>query len=124
MNLEHAALFRILTDFFGSERVIYNMSVASVCSSNSKSIMPLHSRTPCLFTIVDGDDNPKLVIDTLGTDPSIVDVERIETTKVLRDILEEAGIYFVLITPSELQDLLDPLEDLDICKYLSFHIET
>ena len=71
MSIEEAQLFRMLSGLFGRERVVWNMSVRSVCSGVTSGQVDIATvqgdawfdLSGCLFTVVDDDDTPKMVVE-------------------------------------------------------------
>ena len=98
LTLEQAQLFRMLTGFFGQDRIILNMSVLAVCGGELPAPVYPSDEQPrslpadlgawakgnrCLFTVIDSDDSPKMVLDFEALDSSAgghgtVDPEKIE----------------------------------------------
>ena len=126
-SLEEAQLYRLLAGFFGRARIVPNMSVLAVCGGELPPGIPVQeaARLPanlgvwakenrCLFTIVDDDDTPKLVIDFEGLERSGIDAERVEYQRVARPLLSAAGVRFFTITGDEFAELLKPSGRLDL----------
>ena len=67
-----------------------------------------------LVKLVDADDSPKLVLDFEALNDGTVDPEKIEYHRVLRPVLDAAGIRFLTITNDEFSELLRPAGNLDL----------
>jgi hypothetical protein len=112
MSLGEAQLFRMLRSFFGEERVLWNISVRTVCAGSAgdeegefEDNVHLGS---CLFTIVDDADIPKMVIELAPDFTSVVDTYLLERQEVLPKLLSSHGIKYVVFSKEEFRDILDP----------------
>lgn len=112
MSLGEAQLFRMLRSFFGEERVLWNMSVRTVCAGGTGDDgAALESNVhlgACLFTIVDDADIPKMVIELAPDFTSVVDTYLLERQEVLPKLLRAHGIKYVVFSKEEFRDILDP----------------
>jgi len=126
MSLEEAQLFRILGGFFGRDRVVWNMSVRAVCGGSfpealgeaDEDIARWANIAGCLFTIVDADDAPKMVVE-LSTDLSrCIDVQQLDRQQRLPKLLDLCGVRYVLVSSSEFKEILDPNSPLDLVSLL------
>ena len=131
MSLPEAQLFRLLTSIFGEEKVIYNMRVISVCGGEIPQEcivgdpMLLHwsQSNRCLFTLLNGEDQPRLVIEFFsGYEASIVAVEA-EHQRYLRPLFTKLGIHYVTISDEEFSDILDPNSGYDFFALLRDKVE-
>jgi hypothetical protein len=132
MDLNQATLFQLLTGFFGRDRVIYNMSALAACNGE----IPINFTTagsevaesgfqvkqwakeqPCLFTIVDENDDPKMVVEISDEDNPI------DENGLLRDLLESAGVLFFIISPTEIKALADSNGDNNLCSWLTLKLD-
>jgi hypothetical protein len=135
LSLREAQLFRMLTQFFGHDRVVLKMSVLAVCGGELPRTLPealieelprgklvdlasWAKRTRCLFTIVDQDDSPRLVVDFFSGFEDSVDAQEEENQRMLGPLLSKCQIPYVTISDSEFGDLLDPTSSLDFCTLL------
>ena len=116
LTLSEAQLFRMLTGFFGPERVVFGMSVLTVCSGALPSgANRLHRdierwvrSNRCLFTVVGFEDEPRMVVEFFaGFEDSIDPVEE-EHQRILEPLLRAAGIQYVTISKDEFGYLTDP----------------
>ena len=126
MSLEEAQLFRVLGGLFGRDRVIWNMSVRAVCGGE----LPEVTQDPqegaaswediagCLFTIVDHDDIPKMVVEFAVDLKGTIDLKLLERQTLLPKLLESQGIRYIVVTASEFNELLDPQSSLDLVSLL------
>jgi hypothetical protein len=126
MSLEEAQLFRVLGAFFGRDRVIWNMSVRTVCGGvlppemvqDGQGVASWVTAAGCLFTIVDEDDVPKMVVEFAVDHSESIDLELLERQHQLPKLLESCGIRYVVVTDSEFQEILDPQSSLDLVSLL------
>ena len=126
LSLSEAKLFRILGAFFGKERVVPRMSVMAVCGGelppavNALGIDAVKwaRSNNCLFTIIDHDDNPRMVMEFFSGYQSGIDVTELEHQRYLGPILKAVGIPYVTITNNEFEEILDPQGNLDFVSLL------
>lgn len=124
--MAEAQLFRLLSGLFGGERVVPHMRVISVCGGALPSAAldgageraTWAEQNRCLFTIVDGDDNPCLVVEFFAGFSEFIDPTEEEHQRFLRPILAAQGIPYVTISPSEFAEILDPGSGLDLVAFL------
>jgi hypothetical protein len=120
MNLQEAQLFRLLGEFFGPERVVWSMSVTTVCGdalaqfAAEATVKDWISRGKCLFTIVDDDDSPRMVVEFGAFDGSSLDLQRFDRQRFLPTVLAAAGIKYVVLTDQEFAELTNPGSSLDL----------
>lgn len=127
ISVDHneAILFRLLADFFGKDRVIPQMSVRAVCGGSlpenlsedlsdeivgtcRESLSQWGKSSKCLFTIVDGHDDPKMVVELAEVGAEIVDVQRVLRRRFNKAVVAAAGVNYVLITRDELFEIAHP----------------
>lgn len=126
MSLEEAQLFRMLSGLFGRDRVVWNMSVRSVCNGVSPGggdIVPTQTESwlelsGCLFTVVDGEDTPKMVVEFAPDFSRYIEVTRMERHQRLPVLLEGYGIRYISISSAEFRDMTDPESSLDLVSFL------
>jgi hypothetical protein len=126
MSLEEAQLFRILGSFFGRDRVVWNMSVRAVCGGglsegagySSEDLSKWSDVAGCLFTIVDGEDNPKMVVEFAVDLRGVIDLKLLERQTQLPSVLHALGIKYIAVTPSEFEDLLKPDSSINLMSLL------
>lgn len=127
LSNQEAILFRILSDFFGKDQVIPNMSVSAVCGDKlpadyrpkaSFDIKVWSKKNKCLFTILDKLDNPCLVIEFFSGYSKSVDLTEVEHQTYMPDILQSAGILYITMTDSEFSEIIDPAAHLDFVAFL------
>lgn len=131
LSLCEAQLFRILTAFFGRENVVIGMSVKCVCGgelpearieSNVDLARWAESNT-CLFTIVDGQDTPRLVMEFCGDFTDGIEFRQVEHQHLLKPILQAKGLPYVTINDDEFNALTSPTEPLDFYLLLKEKVE-
>jgi hypothetical protein len=126
MSLEEAQLFRVLGTFFGRDRVVWNMSVRAVCGGSlppeivqgGDGVARWIGAAGCLFTIVDEDDVPKMVVEFAVDYDQSIDLDLLERQHQLPKLLESCGIRYVVVTNAEFQEILDPQSSLDLVSLL------
>ena len=136
LNLTETQLYRLLTSVFGRECVIPRMRVIAICGGelpdslraselarelNLSSWARAHRG---LFTIVDADDSPRLVVEFFSSTTAIIDVDELEHHRRMQPILAAAGIRYITISENELAELLDPRGTLDVCTFLTAKVDS
>jgi hypothetical protein len=126
MSLNEAQLFRLLVGFFGKDRVLFSMSVRAVCGGDL-SCLP-HAldeetrgwaeRNRCLFTVVNEEDDPKMVVEFEPDFSSYIEVEQLERKSRLPALLKANGIQYLTITGREMGEILDPNGGIDLVDVL------
>jgi hypothetical protein len=129
MSLKDAQLFKLLGGFFGRDRVVWNMSVRAVCGGQYPKVDGPGSEPPtkwgwaeaagCLFTIVDSDDTPKMVVEfAIDSSSNCIDLTLLERQESLPKLLELCGVRYISISDGEFQEILDPSSSLDLTALL------
>lgn len=138
IHLEHqeAVLFRLLTGFFGEDQVIPKMSLLAACGGTlpvSEALLANQLKVDdvigwaraqkCLFTVVDKDDQPKLVFDFFSGFQSAFEVKDVTGEQYLKPILFAAGVQYITISAEEFAEILDPTVTLDFYHWLKDKVE-
>jgi len=126
LSLEEAQLYRVLVSLFGKEQVLPNIGVKTVCGGEIPKEFPHLCkefeawivRDKCLFTIVDKDDAPKLVVEFFSGFEHAIIAKEAEHQRFLKPLLDHIGVHYVTISPLEFEELLDPSSSLDIVALL------
>jgi|GEM_PF-756077 len=125
MNIQEAQLFRMLGGLFGTDNVVWNMSVRTVCggaypnTDESAELVAAWAETfPCLFTIVDSNDLPKMVVEFAPDFSRVVDVQQMTRHQKIPTLLEAHGIRYISISSSEFNEMIDPGSALDLVSFL------
>ena len=135
LSLREAQLFRMLSSFFGRDQVIVKMSVLAVCGGELPSPLPAKllasytinnsldlslwaKKNTCLFTIIDHNDAPKMVIEFFSGFQSSIDAREEEHVRILPSLLSTSHIPYVTISDQEFRELIDPHSSLDFCTLL------
>jgi hypothetical protein len=129
MSLPEAQLFRLLTGFFGEDRVLFSMSVRAVCGgdlSGSPQVCDAETRewaerNKCLFTVVDREDDPKMVVEFAPDFSQYIEVEQLERQSRLPGLLKSHGVQYLQMSGKDLQEMLDPNSSLDLVAFLKDH---
>jgi hypothetical protein len=126
MSLNEAQLFRLLVGFFGKDRVLFSMSVRAVCGGDLFSLPhPLDDETRawaernrCLFTVVDAEDDPRMVVEFEPDFSSYIEVDQLERKSRLPALLQARGVQYLTITGEEMGEILDPNGTIDLVDVL------
>lgn len=79
--------------------------------------------TPCLFTIVDEEDEPKMVLELFSGFGRDIDLQELEHQRYVGPMLRLAGIRYVTVSPEEAGQLVSPDADFDIYEFLFSKVE-
>ena len=126
MSLNEAQLFRLLVGFFGKERVLFSMSVRAVCGGDLSSLSHMldeetrawAERNRCLFTVVDAEDDPRMVVEFEPDFSNFIEVDQLERKSRLPGLLKASGVQYLTITGEEMGEILDPNGTLDLVDVL------
>ncbi|MCB0336928.1 MAG: hypothetical protein KDD62_11510 [Bdellovibrionales bacterium] len=130
-DAHQAQLLRLLSEFFGDTNVIPQMSLAAVfadCNEAAQEKLaaialartPDWSRTEkCLFTIVDTDGTPKLIVELFADDGNTVDLLLLDKQEQLEVLCREAQIHLAIFGYHELAQILDPSSGMSLLSCLS-----
>jgi hypothetical protein len=126
MSLQEAQLFRMLEDLFGRDRVVWNMSTRSVCGGEypacgdepAATVARWAEASGCMFTVVDQNDNPKMVVELALDFAQPIDVALLDRQQRLPALLGQCGVNYVLVTQDEFSEMLDPKGSLDLVSVL------
>jgi hypothetical protein len=123
LSHEQTLLLRVLTSFFGKDRVIPLMRVAAVCGGNvphdicavdNEQAKVWADENRALCTLVDQNDVPRVVVDFCSKSDDAIEFLEVERRKFMQPIMHAAGIIYVAVNEEELAELLDPSNSLDI----------
>ena len=140
LDSNEAVLFRLLVAFFGEDRVIPHMSLHAVCGGGlptslapaiTSEIEKLFSRkavewargSKCLFTIVDHQDSPRLVMEFFQDFDNVVDLMDLQRRRMMAPVLSAAGIHYVTISTDDLGDIMDPDSGYGLADFLQAHLD-
>jgi hypothetical protein len=131
MSLPEAQLFRMLVSFFGRERVVWGMSIKAVCGGEYPHLndQPVATTSAwaegdrCLFTVVDAEDEPKMVVEFAPDYSRYIEVDRLDRHTILPRLLGACGIQYVTMTAQELGEIIDPGSNLDLVGFLQDKFE-
>lgn len=125
LSIREAQLFRLLTAFFGSERVIPHMSIFAICGGDFPSLVRnpekfrnWAKRNRCLFTIINFSDDPKLVVDFGAHQDGVIDVDQLERERLLPDLFSDIGIRYITISAGEFSEMTRGEAPLSLCSLL------
>ena len=126
IHLEHqeALLMRLLCGFFGQEQVIPKMSLFAVCSGIIEGGQDERAkRSQCLFTVVDSDDQPKIVFDFFSGFDRPFETKDVEGQQFIKPTLEARGIRYITMSIDEFSEITDPQSALDFYHWLKDKVE-
>ena len=126
MSLAESQLFRMLVSFFGKDTIVWNMSVKAVCGGdypaigdqNPDQIAQWAESAHCLFTLVDQQDNPKMVIEFAPDYASFIELNQMERHQRLPGMLNMCGVQYISMSRNELEEMMDPSSSLDFISFL------
>lgn len=129
-NLREAQLYRVLVGVFGKERVIPRAKITLVCGG----VLPdlPEARYPkyaswaegfrCLFTIVNGQDEPCLVIEFFSGFGGVIDPVEAEREHYLPSVLRCRNIYYMTLSEEEFDELIAPEASMSFLELMEFKI--
>lgn len=127
ITLDHneAILFRMLSSFFGEDNVIPHMSVLSVCGGQIEdaSLIDWARKSKCLFTIVNGHDEPRLVVEFFSGFHNPFRPEDEEHQRLLKPMLQQASITYLTLSQEEFDEIAASDGRLDFFHWLKDKIE-
>lgn len=97
MTIDEAILFRILVSVFGKDRVIPGMSL--------KALVGVEYNFSCLFTVVNDNDLPRMVVEFYFSDSDTIDLKEMERKKIVEKILIEHDIRYITISEADFLDI-------------------
>lgn len=123
LDYRSAMLLRMLSAFFGVDRVLYGMSLLSVCGGEEAGMgdedRSFARGRKCLFTVVDYDDSPRMVVELLPGEGTVVEMGYYERQDFVEESLEQAGVRYVAVSIDEVDGVTDPDTPLDLCSLLT-----
>ena len=126
-TLSEAQLFRMLSSFFGEERVVAKLSVKVICGGtlpvDSPELLEWASSNRCLFTIVDFTDTPKLVVEFFSGFEESIDPAEEEHQRILPELLAKVGVQYITVSESEFDDILCPGSGYDLTTFLQEKVD-
>jgi hypothetical protein len=130
-TLQEAQFYRVLVDFFGHDRVVPKMRVLAICGgtlpqvavSGQPELELWANENKCLFTIVNEQDLPRLVIEFFSGFEESVEIQDVEHQRYLPRLLKAAGVQYVTFSLAEFSELLDPHSSLDFVTLLKAKVD-
>lgn len=110
----------MLTDIFGHDYVIPKMRVSALIPNGVPVRMQsdVHASWPernhCLFTVINHEDHPRLVVEFYNGFSEAVDVVEEEHQRILPALLGSVGIHYITISHEEFEEALSPDSDLNL----------
>jgi len=129
LSLAEAQLFRLLVSLFGTDQVLPHLSVMGICGGELPSLPKVNSITnddlaiwarnnKCLFTVVDRNDNPKIVLEFFAGFEDSIDTIEEEHVRILPPLFGTYGIHYITMSKDEFNDILDPGNAFDLVAFL------
>jgi len=111
LSAGEAQLFRQLMDVFGADRVLPHLPVSMICGQeypeSLQSAFPEladWARTSiCLFTVIDGESSPKLVLDIFEGFEASIEIDQVERQRYLPDLFAALNVHYITLSPAELE---------------------
>ncbi len=125
LELHEAQLFRLLTGTFGKERVIYNMSLNTMCEQPRVTFTreSWWREYKCLFAITDNQYDPKLIVDFAPGFNGVIDAEQAYRRDAAKTALNAHGLHYIGITKDEFERILDPDSNFGLIELLELKVE-
>jgi hypothetical protein len=125
LELHEAQLFRLLTGTFGKERVVYNMSLNTMCEQDRVNLNreSWWREYKCLFAITDNQYDPKLIVDFAPGFNGIIDAEQAYRRDAAKMALNAHGLHYIGITKDEFERILNPDSNFGLIQLLELKVE-
>ena len=125
LDTDEAILFRLLSGFFGTENVIPHMSVAAVCDGaiDDPKILIWAKKEKCLFTIVDNQDAPRLVVEFFSGFDRPFEVRHETHQRLVKPLLMSVGVPYITISHDEFSEITDSNGSMDFFQWLKDKFE-
>ncbi|MCB0320218.1 MAG: hypothetical protein KDD60_04775 [Bdellovibrionales bacterium] len=122
LELREAQLFRLLSECFGKDRIIPKARISLVCGGNLPRLpedqqIGYHEWVTgyrCLFTVINADDQPRLVVEFFSGFTKSIDPHEAERQRFLPSVLRIQKILYLTISDEEFSALLSPEEDVSL----------
>ena len=75
-------------------------------------------RNRCLFTVVDAEDDPRMVVEFEPDFSKFIEVDQLERKSRLPGLLKASGVQYLTITGEEMGEILDPNGTIDLVDVL------
>lgn len=129
LSMAEAKLFRVLTDIFGHDHVIPKMRVSALLplgvpeSQQRSGIDAWVKANQCLFTVVNHDDSPTLVVEFYNGFNDSIDPREEEHQRILPGLLAAAGIPYLTVSFEEFEEALAPDSEIKFPDLLRLKLE-
>jgi len=131
ISLEEAQLFRFLASFFGKEKVVYKASLNLVLGGNVEAPRGVEPHSfaawakehKCLFTVMNEEGDPRLVVEFKPGFCGIVDSSDAQYWQFVEPVLRTAGLHYITVSREEFAELTNPEGTLDFFTFLESKIE-
>lgn len=130
MDLREAQLYRMLMRVFGNEQVIPRAKISFVCGGTLPALSP--ARYPkyhewakhfrCLFTVVNSEDEPCMVVEFHSGFSGAIDPEEAEREHYLPSVLKCRKIHYMTLSEAEFDELLSPDQDVSFLQLVEYKI--
>lgn len=115
LSSDEAQLFRVLSNAFGRDRVIPHMRAVAICGGSisdaveaaQPGVRAWAERNTCLFTLIDGEDEPQLVIEFFSGFQQYVDAREEQHQRFLPELLRNVGVKYITLSPEEFTAILE-----------------
>lgn len=110
--------------------MLFGLRASMVCRSSlrgqveDESAVNWELLSSLLFTIIDQDGDPHLVVEFDVEYGNVVDVAALERKEILGPLLTNIGVRYLVISRDELCQMLDPASELTLATLLLSKIET
>jgi len=108
-----AQLFRQLMDVFGADRVLPNLHVSMICgqsyppslTADFPELPQWAKSTICLFTVIDGESDPRMVIDIFDGFEESIDVKQEERQRYLPLLFSGINVHYITLGSDEIASI-------------------
>ena len=126
LDSKQAILLRLLTDVFGKDNIVFDISLwlllqdfENIASDNKD-----FKKLKCLFTILDKNSTPKMVVnfDPLYDKEKYIDMKELEKHQILENNLKEVNITYLVINKDDFEGLTHPKHPVNIVDLFNFKL--
>ncbi len=131
ISLEEAQLLRMIAGFFGKERVVCKATLNFICGGqlhfpkdcDKADFRAWAKRRKCLFTVMNDEGDPKLVIEFTPDFNGTIESMDVEHLNHVEPVLKAAGLHYVTLDKADLAELTSPEGNLDFFTFLESRLE-
>lgn len=123
---KQAILLRLLTQVFGKDNIIFNISLWLLLQDFDIELANnvQYKNYKCLFTILDKNNTPKLVVnfDPLYEKEKYIDVHEFEKHTILEKVLKEVSVMYLVVNKEDFDGLTHPKHPVSVIDFINYKL--